>query len=362
MATLSEIRKGVAPKYSLAEFREMMWSCSAYPLAKLDKRKLRRSFRAYMVRGGATPEGAIQYANNELDYAISIYNRKDGQKVDESLLSSLPDYRQDCTSEQRRLARALNNAVRRNDLATFECVLPYASQSDDDPWLDDIARQTIAVDYCHKKLGKAQVRAAMLDLLLARGWRPDRDLFDFALRHHNPEALRVLVAHRLAPDPATSSQVRQACHVMISQVWPAPELWCPDFLSRPEVVFLADRLFASLDKGVPAWWNLHRQSLSTLAISEQWRTGVLAKLCEYAASQVLSLEFERADAQNLLGELVLMDWLRMEQAWPAINAANMSAQCYSRISYALSHASSVAQSRQLSREELVLGARVVRRL
>jgi hypothetical protein len=75
MGNFDSIRRGIAPKASADEIRDLLWCCSPYPFLR-DLRKLRRSIRKELRLGGGTIAGAINHAHEELDRAMSEYRQR----------------------------------------------------------------------------------------------------------------------------------------------------------------------------------------------------------------------------------------------------------------------------------------------
>jgi hypothetical protein len=72
MATVDTLRRGIMPHASPEQVDALLWNCTPYPFIG-DARKLRRSMRRCLRRGGGTVEGAIAYAHDELDRAMAEY-------------------------------------------------------------------------------------------------------------------------------------------------------------------------------------------------------------------------------------------------------------------------------------------------
>lgn len=72
MANIDTYRRGILPKATPEQIDSLLWSCSAYPFAK-DTRRIRRSIRNYLKRGGGTIAGAINESHEEMDRDFTQY-------------------------------------------------------------------------------------------------------------------------------------------------------------------------------------------------------------------------------------------------------------------------------------------------
>lgn len=70
MANLDTFRHGILPNASDEAIHALLWSCSPYPFVA-DIRRLRRSIRKCLNRGGGTVDGALDYSHAELDRVMS---------------------------------------------------------------------------------------------------------------------------------------------------------------------------------------------------------------------------------------------------------------------------------------------------
>lgn len=75
MANFDSIRRGIIPKASDEEVRDLLWCCTPYPFRR-DLRKLRRSLRRELKAGGGTVAGAIDHAHEVLDRAMADYKAR----------------------------------------------------------------------------------------------------------------------------------------------------------------------------------------------------------------------------------------------------------------------------------------------
>lgn len=71
------IRHGIVPKATDSEAHDLLWCCTPFPI-RGDLRKLRRSIREHLKKGGGTVAGAINYAYAELDAAMAEYRAMNG--------------------------------------------------------------------------------------------------------------------------------------------------------------------------------------------------------------------------------------------------------------------------------------------
>lgn len=74
MTTFDTFRRGILPRASAEDVNRLLWNCTPYPFAG-DVRKLRRSMRECLRGGGGTVDGAIAYAESELDRAMAEAGR-----------------------------------------------------------------------------------------------------------------------------------------------------------------------------------------------------------------------------------------------------------------------------------------------